>query len=78
VRTGKPVLTILKLLIIYSLMTPIGILLGYLLEQVLADRPGEITTSVLTAIAAGTFIYVALVDIMTVEFKVKIILFVVE
>lgn len=69
VRTNKPAISILKLLVIYSLMTPIGILLGYVLEQTLDEQSGETATSCLTAVASGTFIYVALMDIMLEEFK---------
>lgn len=51
---------ILSLLVItFSLMTPIGILLGAFIIAMFHSNQGAITVGVFEAIAAGTFIYIA-------------------
>lgn len=48
-----------KVLVLFSLMTPIGIATGSIVAQLLTDSPGMMAESVFNAIAAGTFIYIS-------------------
>ncbi len=48
-----------QLIIIFTLMTPLGILAGTGLASFLSSNPGHIIEGVFNAIAAGTFIYIA-------------------
>jgi len=54
-----------RILILFSLMTPVGILIGVVGSWLLDDRGGE----VFDALAAGTFIYIATIEIVTKEFR---------
>lgn len=47
------------LVVIFSLMTPAGILLGALIIRMVNSKNGAVTVGVFDAIAAGTFIYIA-------------------
>jgi len=51
--------TNLILLVLFALMTPIGILFGSQLAQLLSSQPDQIISACFTAIAAGTFLHVA-------------------
>jgi zinc transporter ZupT len=50
-------------IVVYSLMTPLGILLGMVLTSTLVGITAQITQSVALAIAAGSFIYLAFHEI---------------
>ncbi|MBN1684091.1 MAG: ZIP family metal transporter [Gammaproteobacteria bacterium] len=58
-RSNMRRMSMIKLLSIFSLMTPVGILGGTLLIGLLQAKIGQYTTSTFNAIAAGTFIYIA-------------------
>lgn len=58
-RSNMRRVSMIKLLSVFSLMTPIGILGGTILIGLLQARIGQYTTSVFNAVAAGTFIYIA-------------------
>ncbi len=51
-------------------MEPAGVLLGWSLSAVLDGRMAA-ATGILTALASGTFIYVATVDVLLPEFEVS-------
>jgi len=60
----------LKFVLLFSIMCPLGVLLGSLLYLAVSDSGIEdLISAVLTAIASGTFLYVAIVDILVVEFR---------
>ena len=48
-----------KLLLLFSIMTPIGILFGSVLTECLKAAQGRLAEAIFNAIAAGTFIYIA-------------------
>ena len=50
-------------------MVPIGLIVGSVLSLVLAGDTANFTAAILNGIASGTFIYIALVDILLEEFK---------
>jgi zinc transporter 1/2/3 len=58
----------LKLILLYSFMEPMGIVIGVILSTSLSEERLLITQAFILALAAGTFIYVAVVDILPAEF----------
>lgn len=59
---------IIGMLVVFSLMTPLGILLGMGCMELLTGRAEKIFEAGFDALAAGTFLYVALLDIIEEEF----------
>lgn len=60
-----------KLITLFSFMTPIGILIGAIIANILSGDASEFVIAVFDALAAGTFIYVSIMDIFNEEFKTK-------
>ncbi len=56
-----------RILSIFALMTPGGIVLGTVASGLLAGPTAELLEGVFNALAAGTFIYVAILDVINVE-----------
>lgn len=56
----------------FAASTPGGILLGWLLSHVLVGAMNSLTTEVVKGIAAGTFVYVALAEILLEEFAAHV------
>ncbi len=54
---------------LFSFTTPLGIVLGAGMTALLTGTAERLTTSVFDALAAGTFLYVAVVDIVEEEFS---------
>jgi zinc transporter 1/2/3 len=61
--------TVLRLIVIFALMTPIGVVFGLLFTHTLSSEHRVIAEASFNAIAAGTFIYIASLDILTLEFR---------
>ena len=57
-----------KFNVLFLCMTPLGILMGSTLTAVLTGTAEQLITTTFDALAAGTFLYIALVDIIDVEF----------
>ena len=55
----------------FSFMTPLGLFLGYLFSVWLSGSAEQIFEAVFDALAAGTFIYIAILDILNEEFTSK-------
>ncbi len=53
---------IINLIFVFSLMTPIGILFGSYVHHILQNNNAILISSIFNALAAGTFIYIALFD----------------
>lgn len=51
--------SMLKLMFLFAVMTPVGIIFGSGLSEILQAVPGHFMESIFNAIAAGTFIYIA-------------------
>lgn len=51
-----------KFVVLFALMTPLGILIGSLLLNNLHGSLGETVDALFSAIAAGTFLYIGLID----------------
>ena len=52
-----------------AMMTPLGVLIGALVVTLIPPSVSEIVSALILAFASGSFIYIALVDILIVEFK---------
>lgn len=61
-----------QLITSFSFTTPIGIALGFVLNQSLNGILSSLITEIIKSIASGTFIYVALTEILLQEFSEKI------
>ena len=53
---------------IFSFMTPIGIMIGLGLTEILSRRAGQFVTIAFDSLTAGSFLYIALSDILEKEF----------
>ena len=51
-------------------MAPLGIIIGIILNTLMSNEAGEVLEAYTVAIAAGTFLYVAIVDILVEEFLI--------
>ena len=69
VRSESPSSTISLLSFGYSLITPFGIFIGLVFQWILNGDSSVIFTAVITGVSAGTFVYIATIDILTEEFK---------
>lgn len=49
----------LKVLVLFALMTPLGVIMGSLLSQLLEVYTGYVAEGIFDVIAAGTFLYIA-------------------
>lgn len=58
-------------IILFSSATPVGILLGMAVMSIVTGRTALIFEALFDALAAGTFLYVAVVDIIGEEFANK-------
>jgi len=61
----------LKLVLTYSAMEPLGIVIGLILSVYLSEDHLLVTQAFVLGIASGTFIYVAVVDILPAEFSAE-------
>lgn len=59
----------MRMLLFFASMTPLGILVGTGLNQMLHHRSGELFEGLFDTLAAGTFLYVAIVEIIGKEFS---------
>ncbi len=60
--------SIIKLIVLFSFMTPLGVLIGSFIANVLTGAKAEFSVALFDALAAGTFLYVAIMDIFREEF----------
>lgn len=61
----------LRLLGMFASMTPLGIVVGTGLNKLLHHRSGELFEGLFDTLAAGTFLYIAIVEIIAKEFAVR-------
>ncbi len=59
---------IAKLIIFFSFMTPLGVLIGAFIANVLNGTGAELSIAFFDALAAGTFLYIAIMEIFNEEF----------
>lgn len=68
VRGGIPTARIPRTIAVFASMTPAGIVLGAILASLLSGHAALLFEGVFDALAAGTFIYVAVLDVIGEEF----------
>lgn len=75
-KQGLAKTTMLKLMLLFSLMTPFGIIFGSFIAHCLTASSGQFAAGIFNAIAAGTFIYIAfhIVDTSKTEECVPVLL----
>jgi zinc transporter 1/2/3 len=59
----------------FSFMTPLGIILGYLFSILLSGTAEQRFEAIFDSLAAGTFLYIAILDILNEEFSERSRLF---
>ena len=69
VKSGVAQGRTVQLVISFSFSTPGGIVLGWLASHLLSGSLNSLTTEIVKGIAAGTFIYVAMTEILLEEFS---------
>ncbi|ELR18131.1 metal cation transporter, ZIP subfamily protein [Acanthamoeba castellanii str. Neff] len=69
VKEGVPVRRWIGILLMYSLMTPLGITGGIFLSDYLSGDNAILAEAIMESLAAGSFLYVSLVDIICEEFN---------
>lgn len=60
---------IIKMIVMFSFMTPIGIVIGTIMSNLLSSTASEFSIALFDALAAGTFIYIAIMEIFHEEFQ---------
>jgi solute carrier family 39 (zinc transporter), member 1/2/3 len=68
VKANMPKRRAWGLIATFACVTPFGIFIGSALGSILSGENGEIVEGVFDALAAGSFMYIAAVDIITEEF----------
>jgi zinc transporter 1/2/3 len=69
VDSGLTASTVRRTVAIFSLTTPAGILLGVYLQKALENNGARLCEGVFDGLAAGTFLYVAIMEILAEEFE---------
>jgi solute carrier family 39 (zinc transporter), member 1/2/3 len=70
-RSGFDRSKYMRLIILFASMTPLGIVLGAGLDHLLQDRYGRLFEGIFDSLAAGTFLYIAIIEIIGREFSAK-------
>jgi len=68
-KAGMSNRRIYKLVAVFSVITPLGILAGMVLQSILQGYVAKVVSGMLIAFAAGTFLYVATLEIIAEEFE---------
>jgi len=71
VRTGMARIRVLRIMLLFALMTPLGIIPGVLVSSRITGDTATIVSGIIDALTAGTFLYVAIVDILGEEFEAR-------
>lgn len=67
-RSGMALVRARRFLMLFALMTPLGILLGMASSGLLRHNVGLVFDATVSALAAGTFLYIASIDMLQDEF----------
>ena len=68
VRNGESIASVLQLALVYSITLPAGVLCGAIVVVLLSEHFAEVATMLATGFGSGSFIYIAIVDILVLEF----------
>jgi len=63
---------LVRTIALFSCMTPLGVFLGLMFSRILSGSTAVLVETIFDALAAGTFIYVAVIDIIGEAFEEKI------
>ena len=69
-RTGASRRHAVRAAAVFALMTPVGILAGTAIYTIISTEGRELFEAVFDSIGAGTFLYIATVDIIRTEFEI--------
>lgn len=58
-----------KIMFLFSWISPLGIIIGMSIHQIFEGKIAIIISLFLISIAAGTFLYISIVEIISEEFK---------
>ena len=70
-RSGFARARSMPLLLLFASMTPLGILLGVGLDHLLEKSHGRLFEGIFDCLAAGTFLYIAIIEIIGKEFTAE-------
>lgn len=62
--------TYIRVILLFSIMTPTGLALGSVVSRFIQGEAGNLMEGIFDSLAAGTFIYVAALDIIEEEFSI--------
>ncbi len=68
-KEGTASKIVLKIITFFCFMTPIGIVLGILIDKAMTGTAQQIVTATFDSLAAGTFLYVSILGIAQEEFS---------
>ncbi len=68
-KEGAAKRIIFRIILFFCFMTPLGIILGMLIDSAMSGKPQQIVTASFDALAAGTFLYVSILGIAHEEFS---------
>lgn len=71
VRSGIAKARALRILLLFASMTPLGIVLGAFARSRIGGDTATIVSGMVDALTAGTFLYIAIVDILEEEFATR-------
>jgi len=70
-RSGFDRTQYIRLILLFASMTPLGILLGAGLDHMLEEKHGRLFEGIFDCLAAGTFLYVAIIELIGKEFAAQ-------
>jgi len=70
-RAGSSLRRTAPIAAFFSSMTPVGILAGTVVEALISSKGSQLFEAIFDCVGAGTFMYIASVDIVRTEFEVR-------
>lgn len=70
-RAGKSLRRITPIAAFFASMTPLGIVAGTVVEALISSEGSQLFEAIFDCVGAGTFMYIASVDIVRIEFEVR-------
>jgi len=71
IRNGETIASVVQLSLIYSVALPCGALCGGIVPFFLPSQVTAVATMVATGFGSGSFVYIAIIDILILEFSLK-------
>lgn len=70
-RSGFDRTRYIRLILLFASMTPLGVLLGAGLDHLLQESYGRLLEGIFDCLAAGTFLYIAIIELIGKEFAAQ-------